>query len=60
MMVYAPKIKNSRPIHVKDLERYTLLINDMAGINAKATLSPVETEPDDIKHIGASKPYFNI
>ena len=39
---YAAKIKASRPLSVRDLERYLLLIEDLPGITADATLSPSE------------------
>lgn len=37
---YADKIKESRPLTNRDLERYVLLINDLPGIRAKAILIP--------------------
>jgi len=37
---YADKIKASKPLNAKTLERYLLLINDLSGMSAKAVLSP--------------------
>ena len=37
---YAAKIKQSRPLRLKDLERYVLLANDLPGIKIKTVLSP--------------------
>nr|WP_321361556.1 POTRA domain-containing protein [uncultured Hyphomonas sp.] len=39
---YAARITASRPLRSADLERYLLLINDIPGIAARATLSPAE------------------
>ena len=36
---YTNKIKSDRPLTTKTLERYMLLLNDLAGIVARATLS---------------------
>ncbi|MDQ1231672.1 hemolysin activation/secretion protein [Sphingomonas sp. SORGH_AS 879] len=36
----ADRIKASRPLRTADLERYLLLINDVPGVRARATLSP--------------------
>lgn len=37
---YAAKIKQSRPLRADVLERYLLLMNDLGGMIARATLSP--------------------
>lgn len=37
---YAARIRASRPLHVQALERYLLLMNDLAGVTARATLVP--------------------
>ncbi|MFH1158600.1 MAG: ShlB/FhaC/HecB family hemolysin secretion/activation protein [Pseudomonadota bacterium] len=42
---YADKIKASRPLNAKTLERYLLLINDLSGMSAKAVLSPSPKTP---------------
>lgn len=36
----AARIKASRPLKTADLERYLLLMNDLPGVTAQATLSP--------------------
>ena len=37
-------IKASRPLRVADMERYMLLINDLAGLSARSVLRPSPTE----------------
>lgn len=37
---YAERIRASRPLHAKALERYLLLMNDLAGVTARSTLMP--------------------
>lgn len=39
---FGKKISQSRPLRAKDLERYLLLINDLAGVKAKSVLTPSE------------------
>jgi len=39
----ARKIQRSRPLRTADLERYLLLINDIAGVEARAAFSPSPT-----------------
>ena len=34
------RIRASRPLRAADLERYLLLVNDLAGVTARSTLSP--------------------
>ncbi len=41
---YTDRIRASRPLRAADLERYLLLVNELAGVTARATLSPA-TEP---------------
>lgn len=38
----ADRLAQSRPLHIRDLERYTLLINDLPGVDARAVFSPME------------------
>lgn len=45
---YADKIRAERPLNSQKLERYVLLMNDLAGVSARAVLSPSGT------HVGAS------
>ncbi|MBY0430733.1 MAG: BamA/TamA family outer membrane protein [Rhodospirillales bacterium] len=40
VMPYLEQIKASRPTRIQDLERYLLLINDMAGIKSRAVIRP--------------------
>ena len=40
---YAGKIKDVRPLTAAVLERYMLLVNDLPGVFANATMSPSET-----------------
>ena len=40
---YAAKIKETRPLNARALERYLLLMNDLGGVIARATLSPSQT-----------------
>jgi hemolysin activation/secretion protein len=42
---YADKIKGDRPLTAAALERYLLLMNDLAGTTARATLVPSTTQP---------------
>ncbi|MFO1241585.1 MAG: ShlB/FhaC/HecB family hemolysin secretion/activation protein [Rickettsiales bacterium] len=42
---YAEKIKLSRPLNNKDLERYLLLMDDLNGATARAVLSPSSSQP---------------
>lgn len=37
---WAKKIKQSRPLNMKDMERYTLLANDLPGATVKSVLRP--------------------
>ena len=64
---YADKIKQGKPLQSKVLERYLLLINDLAGVSAQATLAPSSKQPgaSDLlvtisqKHLGASLGFNN-
>lgn len=40
---FAEKIRAEKPLNAKKLERYVLLMNDLAGISARAVLSPSAT-----------------
>lgn len=40
LAAYAEKIKESRPLRLADLERYVLLTDDLAGLEAKTVLKP--------------------
>jgi hemolysin activation/secretion protein len=42
---YADKIAALRPLRIRDLERYLLLIDDLPGVTATSTLSPLIGEP---------------
>jgi hemolysin activation/secretion protein len=42
---YAGHIKSKRPINESDLERYLLLMNDLAGATASGMLHPSPTQP---------------
>lgn len=42
---YGEKIKMSRPLNNKDLERYLLLMDDLNGSTARAVLSPSSSQP---------------
>ncbi len=42
---YAEKIKQTRPLRNNVLERYLLLINDLPGAFARATIKPSQSEP---------------
>lgn len=37
---YGEKIKGMRPLQIKNLERYILLLNDISGVTVKTVLSP--------------------
>lgn len=41
---FAEKIRAERPLNSKKLERYVLLMNDLAGVSARAILSPSATQ----------------
>lgn len=47
--LYAEELKKKRPVKQADLERYTLLINDLFGIQAKTVLSLMEEDPGAIQ-----------
>ena len=42
---YVDKITGSRPLAIKDLERYLLLIRDLPGIKSEATITPAQNIP---------------
>src|SRR5690606_20332695 len=42
---YAERLRASRPLRTADLERYLLLINDLPGVTARATLRASSTVP---------------
>lgn len=55
---FADKIRASKPLNSKTLERYVLLINDLAGMNARAVLAPSKTPgASDITIIVSQKNY---
>lgn len=41
---FAEKIKDSRPLNAKDLERYLLLMRDLPGLEVEAVLKPSATQ----------------
>ncbi len=49
---YGEKIKQMRPLQVRKLERYVLLLNDMPGLTVKTVLSPA------VATVGASELIF--
>lgn len=55
---FADKIRASKPLNSKVLERYLLLINDLAGMQARAVLSPSKTPgASDVTLVVEQKPY---
>ena len=42
---YAAKIMNSRPLSIRDLERYLLFFDDLPGITSEAVVSPAQDTP---------------
>ena len=42
---YAAKIMSSRPLSIRDLERYLLFFDDLPGITSKAVVSPSKDTP---------------
>jgi hemolysin activation/secretion protein len=42
---YSSKLKASRPLTASALERYLLLMNDLAGVHARGTLLPAQGTP---------------
>lgn len=42
---FADKIRNSKPLNAKDLERYMLLMDDLPGVQARAVLTPSPSTP---------------
>lgn len=42
---YGAKIETSKPLQIKDLERYTLLSNDIPGMKVHAVLKPSKKTP---------------
>ncbi|MEZ0261720.1 MAG: ShlB/FhaC/HecB family hemolysin secretion/activation protein [Alphaproteobacteria bacterium] len=54
---FADKIRASKPLNSKTLERYLLLINDLSGMQARAVLSPSATPgASDITLVMEQKP----
>jgi hemolysin activation/secretion protein len=51
---FAEKIKHSKPLNSRDLERYLLLMEDLPGVEARAVLKPAANTP------GASDVVVNI
>lgn len=51
---YAQKIAQSRPLKASVLERYLLLANDLAGVTARAVLSPSQAEGGSLLTIETS------
>jgi hemolysin activation/secretion protein len=43
---YLKRLINVKPLHVADLERYLLLLNDLGGIKAKAIVRPSVKTPE--------------
>jgi hemolysin activation/secretion protein len=55
---FADKIRASKPLNSKVLERYLLLINDLSGMQARAVLSPSKTPgASDVTLVVEQKPY---
>lgn len=56
---FAEKLRQSRPLNSKALERYVLLINDLAGMSAQAVLSASQTTPgaSDLTLVVGQKPF---
>jgi len=48
VLAYGAKIQDPCPMQMADLERYTLLINDIPGVTAKAVLTPSKTTPQTV------------
>ena len=45
MDAYAAKLKGSRPLSIRDLERYLLLLDDLPGITSRAVVGPAKDTP---------------
>lgn len=45
IMRYAQKVARTKPLQVKDLERYVLLANDVPGMAVRAVVNPSKTTP---------------
>src|SRR5690606_17839374 len=55
---YVDRIANEKPLNARKLERYLLLMNDLAGVTARAVLSPSSTPgPSDVTIVISQKPY---
>lgn len=56
---FAEKIRAAKPLNSKTLERYLLLMNDLAGVQARAVLSPSPRTPgaSDVTLIVEQKAY---
>ncbi len=56
---FADKIRAAKPLNSKTLERYLLLMNDLAGVQARAVLSPSPRTPgaSDVTLIVSQKAY---
>lgn len=55
---YGQKVVNKKPLQIRDLERYTLLANDIPGMDVKAILSPSKTTAGaaDLTLVASQKP----
>lgn len=54
---FAERIRTAKPLNAKALERYLLLMNDLAGVSARAVLSPSKTAgASDITIVVEEKP----
>ncbi len=56
---FRKRLMKSRPLHAKDLERYLLLIDDLAGVSVKSVLTPSKNQPgaSDLTLILENKPF---
>lgn len=59
LVPFAEKIRAARPLNAKVLERYVLLMNDIAGMTARAVLLPSPATPgaSDLTLVVDQKPY---
>jgi hemolysin activation/secretion protein len=45
---YGEKIKQARPLNIAELERYTLLANDISGVTVRAVLGAAQVPSDEL------------
>lgn len=56
---YFDRIKRSVPLHARELERSLLLINDLPGVTAQATIAPSSAQGQSSISVGVTRPIIS-